>query len=248
MREADFDEFSAMLDDVVGLYPRSAASAGQKAMFFRALASYPIGEVRAGFDAHVKDPQRGRFVPLPADILAQIEGLAADDGRPGVEEAWATSLRARDEAQTVVWTAEMAAAWADARLVLDGGDEVGARMAFKEIYGRLVDSARRSRVKPKWTASLGFDKALQATAIERASAAGRLPAPDFLALPEPAAAFDALLNSERAPEGIREKLMGLRRRLMARGTEPSQADAERIRTQELKRATAVRVADFEGAK
>src|SRR4051812_28762863 len=78
MREADFDEFSAMLEDVVGLYPKGAVTGGQKAMFFRALAAHPIAEVRAGFDAHVKDPQRGRFVPLPADILAQIEGLAAD--------------------------------------------------------------------------------------------------------------------------------------------------------------------------
>lgn len=242
MREVDFDEFSAMLEDVVGLYPKGSVTGGQKAMFFRALAAHPIAEVRAGFDAHVKDPQRGRFVPLPADILAQIEGLAADDGRPGVEEAWAASLRARDEAQTIVWTGEMAQAWADARLVLDCGDEIGARMAFKEVYGRLVNEARRARRAAVWTPSLGFDATLRDQAITQAAAVGRLPPPDTLALPAPASLETLALA---APADVREKLLALRRGIVDRANAPSAAELDRQHTQSLKADAAAKVAEFE---
>ena len=74
MREPDFDPFVSMLDDVAALLNHGKPlTAGYKSMFFRAVAKHPLDVVRNGFDAHVKDPQRGRFMPVPADILAQIE-------------------------------------------------------------------------------------------------------------------------------------------------------------------------------
>lgn len=188
MRESDYSEFSQVLDSVCGLLSRGGytPSALNTALWFRSLAAHDLASVRTAFDAHVKDPQRGRFVPTPADILAQIAGLAGDDGRPGPEEAWALALRASDEAATVVWTEEVAQAWGIAKIVHDGGDEVGARMAFKEAYTRLVGEAREARKAPQWSASLGLDKAQQGEAIKRAEAAGLLPPPaPAPALPAP---------------------------------------------------------------
>jgi len=242
MFETDFDEFSVALDAVCSLLSRGAyvPSSTNTALFFRALARHDLVDVRAALDAHVSDPKRGRFVPVPADILAQIEGLAADDGRPGPEEAWACALRSSDEAKTIVWTAEMAEAWAIARGVFEIGDEVGARMAFKESYVRLVEEARRARRPAHWLSSLGFDQQQRDEALIAAAAAGRIAAPELVALPAPEQAFAALASNTAAPQGIREKLLALRDRLARRADEPSADSLARQRTVQLREVAALR--------
>lgn len=238
MREADFDAFGSMLDAVCGLLSRGSysPSAPNTALWFRALATHDLEAVRAGFDAHVRDPQRGRFVPTPADILAQITG--AHDGRPGPEEAWAIALLGRDEAQTVVWTAEMAEAWGIARTVLELGDEIGARMAFREAYSRLVDSARALRMPVAWSASLGFDEALRKDAISTAVMAGRLPHSELLALPAPSGqSLLSLAESTSGSEETRKALADLADRLRDRGSQPSIDVLERERTRALQAET-----------
>lgn len=85
-----------------------------------------------------------------ADVISRI-----DDGRPGAEEAWA--MIPRDEATSVVWSEEMAQAYGKAAPLLDEGDKIGARMAFKEAYAKLVAEARDRKAPPKWTPSLGDD-------------------------------------------------------------------------------------------
>lgn len=249
MSEDDFSEFGATLDGVCSLLSRGAyaPNATNTALFFRALARHDFATVRAAFDAHVADPQRGRFVPVPADILAQIEGLSTDDGRPGPEEAWAISLRGRDEFETIVRTREMAEAWAIASPVLGAGDEVGARMAFKESYTRLVDEARRARRPAAWSASLGFDPQQRDEVLRLAAAAGRISAPDMLALPAPEQAFAAIAGNAKAPAGMRDKLLALRDKFAARGDLPSADALDRERTDKLRLAAAESVKDLIGS-
>ena len=219
MRETDFDQFTAMLDAVLGMYPRPApVTTAQRAMFFRAVSGYSLAEVQAGFDGHVKDPTRGRFVPLPADVLAQIEAAHAHhDTRPGPEEAWAIAVRAADEAATVVWTTEAAEAWAVAKPVLDLGDEVGARMAFREAYARLTEQARRTRQPASWFASLGHDPARRIAEVDKAVEQGRLTRADYPQLPAPNSAIPLLEMAGRAdaPPGARALLQLIRDRLVA---------------------------------
>jgi len=135
------------------------------------LAPFPLATVRQALDEHVRT---SRFPPTPAEILELIGG---NDGRPGAEEAWALALRDRDERLTVVWTKEMRVAWSAARPVLIGGDEVGARMAFREAYNREVESARRRCEPVHWDLSIGQDSALAAESIRVAVADGRLKLP-----------------------------------------------------------------------
>ena len=76
MRRDDFDAFSELLDGCYALLGREKALNGPaKALFFRALGTHSLEAVRAGLDAHIKDPKRGRFAPTPADVIEQIEGL-----------------------------------------------------------------------------------------------------------------------------------------------------------------------------
>ena len=107
----------------------------------------------------------------------------APGGHPTANEAWALVLSSTDEAETVVWTEHIAEAAGIAQPVLDAGDEVGARMAFRDAYERIL---RERPETPRWFPSLGNDLARRAEALDRAvraglltqsHAAGLLPAP-----------------------------------------------------------------------
>lgn len=104
-----------------------------------------------------------------AEIVSRI-----DDGRPGAEEAWA--VLPFDEATSVVWTNEMSEAFWVARPLIDAGEKIAARMAFKEAYLRLVAEAREHRVPVKWTVSLGHDKAGRQPILAASVEKGRITA------------------------------------------------------------------------
>lgn len=185
MRNEDYDEFAALLDeayDLIGSGANKIISGGAKSLFFKALAQYPLPAVRKALVAHCMDKERGRFTPKPADIISQIEGGGSSDGRPGPEEAWAIAITSRDESETVVWTPEIAEAFVICRPVMDMGDDVGARMAFKDAYNRLVSEARSSGIPARWNASIGWDIDKRTAKLTKAVTAGLLQAPQVAAL------------------------------------------------------------------
>lgn len=244
MHSTEIGQFTDMLDAVCSALSRGAykASDANTALYFRALQRYPLAVVRAAFDAHVADPRRGCFVPVPADLIAQIDAMQSDDGRLGAEEAWALALRSQNEAETIVWTTEVAEAFKAARSVLADGDGVGARMAFKEAYGRIVRTARAECSPVHWLPSLGTDPARRDQALAEGIAAGLLPAPDArptgfageplqLVVPRAnvllleggaaAGADDEEHEPVPAPLEARAALRALRERLAARADGPS---------------------------
>lgn len=254
MRESDFPAFAALLDDVAALLPPAQPlGPTARAMFFRALAEHDLASVRAALDAHVKDAQRGRWFPRPADLIAQLEARAGDDGRPGAEEAWAIAIPAASEAETIVWTVETAVAWGIAWPVLAAGDEVGARMAFREAYNRLVLAARAERIPVQWSACLGTDSTRRAGALRRAAELGRLPMGDAMAmasLPAPRSAVlllaGAAPDAAGLPNAAAIEALAAVRKALASSAEVASADAvERERTAALKAQAAARVEAFE---
>lgn len=105
-----------------------------------------------------------------------------DDGRPGADEAWA--MIPRDEYRSVVWTDEMATAYGVAAPLLAEGDQVAARMAFREAYQAAVSRARDANRQPTWHPSLGWDPAGREAVLRDAVEKGRLPRPQAItALP-----------------------------------------------------------------
>lgn len=105
-----------------------------------------------------------------------------DDGRPGADEAWA--MIPRDEYRSVVWTDEMATAYGVAAPLLAEGDQVAARMAFREAYQAAVSRARDANRQPTWRPSLGWDPAGREAVLRDAVEKGRLPGPQAItALP-----------------------------------------------------------------
>lgn len=233
MNQADFPEFTALLDSVAALLGKPSPGTQQSAMFFRVLAGYPLDSVRQALDAHLRDPQRGRFFPAPADVIAKIE----DSGpkHPSADEAWAIAIKARDEAETVVWTSQMAQAWGICKPVMDGGDEVGARMAFKSAYERITADAKRDRLPIQWVVSEGFDKERRIAAVQQAESCGLL-------LPSAAREALPLLEHHGAqigpmPDHIREQLTALREAIVSKDTGPSRDELARQETERRKAET-----------
>lgn len=94
-----------------------------------------------------------------------------DDGHPGPEIAWALVAKL-GEADSVVWTDQIARAFGVVRGLLD--DRVAARLAFLEAYRTQLAEARARHVRPVWWPSLGYDVGGRLAAITEAVALGRL--------------------------------------------------------------------------
>jgi hypothetical protein len=133
-------------------------------MFAHDLSRFPEEQVLA---ALTRCRREVRGVLTVQDVVSRI-----DDGRPGPDEAWA--LMPRDETQTIVWTDEMASAWGVALPLLDVGDNVGARLAFREAYARAVTLARDAGRAPHWQVSYGTDPHGRLLALLEAADRGRI--------------------------------------------------------------------------
>lgn len=125
---------------------------------------------------------------------ALLDQLDALNGRIGADEAFALVLKAADEAQTVVWTDEIAQAWTVCAPMLKGRDQVGARMAFRQAYDRIVQDARAAMKRPAPVVSIGSDPQLRVVAVTQAHEQRRLPLALALAALEGLAEFDAQEN------------------------------------------------------
>lgn len=133
-------------------------------VFVADLARFPEAQVIAAL-ARCRREVKGELTL--SDVVSRLE-----DGRPGVEEAWA--MVPLQESQTVVWTDEMSHAFGAALPLINRNDQVGARMAFKEAYTKAVTKARDEGKPVRWWATLGHDQGGQRPAIEAAMKQGRL--------------------------------------------------------------------------
>lgn len=131
------------------------------------LSDYPEDQVLSAL-TRCRRELRGRLTV--ADV---VERIASSVGHPTANEAWAMALKSYDEDETVVWTEQIAEAAAIAKPIFKAGDEVGARMAFRDAYDSIIGG---SRSIPKWLPSLGCDAGKREAALDSGVRAGRLKA------------------------------------------------------------------------
>lgn len=106
-------------------------------------------------------------------LAAVLERI--DDGLPSADEAWGLMVEGlKDEALTVV-VPEIAqiAAGNGATQLFRNGDKTGARMAFREAYGRLAVGLNPAE-KVRWVIERGYDAEHAKTAIMEAVRQGRI--------------------------------------------------------------------------
>ena len=116
-------------------------------VFVGDLATYPQAHV---LKALVRCRREVRGALTLQDVISRME-----DGRPGVEEAWA--MLPHSEGDSAVWTTEMSQAFGVCVGLIDSGDMVAARMAFKETYLFQVCQARDAGKPVEWHVTLGHD-------------------------------------------------------------------------------------------
>jgi hypothetical protein len=210
MRPEDKKRLFAVIDltyDVIGVGEGKFISGPAKAVFFDDLVQYPIEIIEQALQAHRQDPQRGKFTPKPADIIFQIERRM-----PvlwiGADEAWARipkphaprsfkdheGRRAIDyrsgEWPPCILNQVTAAALAAAAPLVEAGDHVAARMAFRSCYDRLVEQEKLERRAPQHFLSPGGSHEERLEVVAEGVRQGLLPksaapASELLAAPTP---------------------------------------------------------------
>lgn len=199
MLDADKKEFAEVVRTTLSVY-RVEADAAVLKLWWSVLACYEITQVRDGFSRFVSSKE-SKFPPVPAHIIDAIEANCPD-GRLGADEAW--SMIPRDEESSVVMTDEMAQAMQIAQPLLNEGDQVAARMAFKEAYARIVDANKRDGVSATWFSSLGREKEGREAALNHAVRLGRIGAEHAAGLLAPSQAV-AMLESNGQKLAIEHK-------------------------------------------
>lgn len=160
MASANLIKAIAVTSELCGRTFSEAAAA----VFLSDLAAYPEHQVMKALTRCRKEV---RGILTLQDVVSRIE-----DGRPGVEEAWAMLPYSEDT--SAVWTTEMSQAFGVAVRLIDAGAMVEARMAFKETYLRLVTQARDAGIPVEWHVTLGHDVRGRESVLIAAVDAGRL--------------------------------------------------------------------------
>jgi hypothetical protein len=169
MIDSEKKEFTDLLKPILKTY-RIDPDVDVLFMYWGVLKRYPIEHVRIGFNVFMRNKEN-KYTVTPAHLVEAIES-AIPDGRPGVEEAWATYPH--DEESSAVITDEIAEAMRVARPLILDGDRIGARMAFKDAYNRIVARNKAAGVPVRWFPTLGSDAASRDEVIDQAVRIGRI--------------------------------------------------------------------------
>jgi hypothetical protein len=163
-------------------------------MWMEALRHFPTGSVMASTRNYIRT---NRFKPQMADIVA---GCASqlDGNWLGADEAWA--LMPKSEIDSAMLTDEMAQAMAAASPLLEMGDKVAARMAFRDTYNRLIDRAKLEGRCPTYFPSFGTDEAGKVAMLANAVNAKQISLDRAtLALPEHASSVVRMVGVKSHP-------------------------------------------------
>ena len=234
MNSTDEAAFTALIAKTWRFYDKTP-SGETIASWFELLKAFPLEAIARAFRQHLTDPKAGPYLPKPADVTRHLPMTALNNGHPGPDEAWGLLLRlVTDERETGVLTDEMRTGWATCQPILDLGDEVGARMAFIDVYRRLVAEARQTGQMAHWTPTLGTAPTLRIQRLQEAVAARRISvdhAHSLLPGPTPTS-LDAVAGLLEGPEAsLQDITTSQRLRTMAELIRSNSAAAEQRRAE-----------------
>lgn len=250
MQKNEFNQFAEMWAQS---WEQAGAviSPGAVEMAFDALQDYDLQDIRRSLTVHMRDPERGRFAPKVADVVAVL-GAVDPDAWPSPDEAWGIAVRTFDEADTCIVCDEIMTARESCEPVMKLGDEVGARMTFRDVFDRQRRAAIANGRKPRWWMTPGYDRTLRAQRLAEAVALKRIPPSVLVGLEAPlpdnpvvamrriAAAKDGAIKAQ-AEEAI-AKLDAIRKALQSgldRDAEAAVARRQAVREQAEARREAV---------
>ena len=77
MKASDRKEFQALLTDALAFY-RQDVSTFALGVWWQACSPFDLEQVRKALTTHAMDAERGRFPPMPADIVKHLHGTQTD--------------------------------------------------------------------------------------------------------------------------------------------------------------------------
>lgn len=240
MKTEDRTEFAQVIRATFDNYGRQSPLPETLRVWWASLEPYGIQQFRMACLSHIR--REPKFPPTLAQLL-ELMGHR-EPGRLGVEEAWSRAVLACDESETVVMNDEIAQAWGVAKPIFDLGDEVGARMAFKEAYQRITAHATGP---VKWWPSIGCDPHKRDVALAEAQRAGLLGRDHvFELLPPPSG-----VKAKGDPDGLKrlkEMMAGLKSAgEKAREAAEARRAADRQAVVDRKKAIAAVVSQYSGS-
>lgn len=156
MKDNEKRDFAEVIKKTAAMYDKEI-SMERIGAYWNVLNKSALQEIMDAINKHAKDTDRGRFFPMPADIIAKLPN--SKSAWPDANEAWA--MCPKDEISSAAMCDEMASAYAIAQELVYAGDMVAARMAFIAAYNREVETAASEGKKPRWFASYGDDKEMR---------------------------------------------------------------------------------------
>lgn len=173
MLSNDKKQFATLLNNTADFYGKKLSEL-QFGVYFKTLSNYPVSALEAAIQSHFADAERGRFMPLPADLIGHLEKMRFDE-RPSAEEAWSTAVQETDQRVSFVWTEETSQAWyAAAKELMAIGDKFNASRGFIAKYNDLVSLARLQGKPVVWLVAQGYDKDLREQAVRDAHKAKKI--------------------------------------------------------------------------
>lgn len=159
-----------------------------------------------------------KFAPTAYDIITLLNTA---NKRLSADEAWARLPQS--ERDTVVWSEEMAGAYAIAYDLIIDGDKIAARMAFKGAYDRLCNESVLMQKPLAITVSIGYDKNLIEPVLRKALESGQITQKTvnrYLSAPQDAGIIAGLITGkiQEVPadnEQLSEKWRGLKAAMLA---------------------------------
>lgn len=77
MQPTDRAAFKTLLTDVMAFYRRDLSTFAL-GVWWEACKSFSLEQVTKAITAHAMDPEHGRFPPMPADLVKQLQGTRTD--------------------------------------------------------------------------------------------------------------------------------------------------------------------------
>ncbi len=89
MQQRDFDEFRELMNAVYAFYGKDISPFALD-VWWKALLRFDIGAIRNALSLHCQDPDRGQWLPKPADVVRLLDGGSGDRSL----QAWSKVERA----------------------------------------------------------------------------------------------------------------------------------------------------------
>ena len=223
-------------------------------VFWNATQDLTIEQFNLAVNKHVR---KSKFFPTIAEIY-EIAEQSSGNQHLCADEAWGVALQLANELIAVVVTNEIFTAWVEAKPVFDVGDEVGARMAFKATYNRIMGATQSP---PVWRLTEGQDKAMTIAVVEKAAQMGRYLSPETyrrLQIAAPAgigisglieSAEKSVKTGDKASSDVTQKAIDNLKEILAKGADPDQEakrrEFERRKFEQHRQRELDRLAEYE---